>query len=66
MRTSVDRAWAHLMVVAGAAALLMGCPSYSSMTTAKPVTLEGYPRSDGTSEMRIERVIVDGKTVELR
>lgn len=36
------------------------------LTTAKPVTLEGYPRSDGTSEMRIERVTVDGKTVELR
>lgn len=36
------------------------------LTTAKPVTLEGYPRSDGTLEMRIERVTVDGKTVELR
>jgi hypothetical protein len=30
------------------------------------VTLIGYPRSDGTKEMRIERVIIDGKTVELR
>ncbi|MFN3370259.1 MAG: DUF6152 family protein [Sphingomonadaceae bacterium] len=30
------------------------------------VTLIGYPRTDGTKEMRIERVIVDGKTVELR
>jgi hypothetical protein len=30
------------------------------------VTLVGYPRTDGTKEMRIERVIVDGKTVELR
>ncbi len=30
------------------------------------VTLIGYPRSDGTKEMRVERVIVDGKTVELR
>lgn len=28
--------------------------------------LEGYPRSDGTPEMRLERVTVDGKTVELR
>ncbi len=33
---------------------------------AKSVTLIGYPRTDGTREMRIERVIVDGKTVELR
>lgn len=30
------------------------------------VTLVGYPRTDGSKEMRIERVIVDGKTVELR
>ena len=30
------------------------------------VTLVGYPRSDGTPEMRIERVVADGKTVELR
>ncbi|WP_082190148.1 DUF6152 family protein [Frateuria defendens] len=28
--------------------------------------LEGYPRRDGTPEMRIERITVDGKTVELR
>lgn len=32
----------------------------------KRVTIVGYPRSDGTAEMRIERVIADGKTVELR
>lgn len=30
------------------------------------VTLEGYPRSDGTPEMRLERITVGGKTVELR
>jgi len=29
-------------------------------------TLEGYPRSDGTAEMRLERITVDSKTVELR
>jgi len=32
----------------------------------KPVTIEGYPRKDGVAEMRIERVTVNGKTVELR
>ena len=32
----------------------------------KVVTLVGYPRKDGTREMRIERVIAGGKTVELR
>ena len=32
----------------------------------RTVTIEGYPRSDGTPEMRIERVVAQGKTVELR
>jgi hypothetical protein len=32
----------------------------------KQVVLEGYPRRDGTREMRIERVSAAGKTVELR
>lgn len=36
------------------------------LAPGKPVTLEGYPRRDGTPEMRIERVTVQGKTVELR
>lgn len=30
------------------------------------VVIEGYPRRDGTREMRIERVTAAGKTVELR
>lgn len=36
------------------------------LTSGKPVTLVGYPRSDGAAEMRIERVTVDSKTIELR
>ncbi|MDO8410180.1 MAG: DUF6152 family protein [Phenylobacterium sp.] len=32
----------------------------------KTVTLEGYARRDGTAELRLERVIAEGKTVELR
>jgi len=32
----------------------------------KTVVLEGYPRRDGTREMRIERVTAAGRTVELR
>lgn len=36
------------------------------LASGKPVTVEGYPRRDGTPEMRIERVIAQGKTVELR
>jgi len=30
------------------------------------VVIEGYPRRDGSREMRIERVTAGGKTVELR
>lgn len=40
--------------------------SREMLTSGKAVTLEGYPRKDGVAEMRIERVTVDGKTVELR
>jgi hypothetical protein len=36
------------------------------LTSGKPVTLTGYARRDGTPEMRIERVAVGGKTIELR
>jgi Family of unknown function (DUF6152) len=37
-----------------------------ALVAGKTVTIEGYPRSDGTSELRAERITVDGKTVELR
>lgn len=36
------------------------------ISPGQPITLIGYPRVDGTPEMRIERVIVGKKTVELR
>ncbi len=36
------------------------------LASGKPVTLEGYPRKDGVTEMRIERVVAEGRTVELR
>jgi len=36
------------------------------LVSGKPVTLIGYPRRDGTAEMRIETIVADGKTVELR
>ena len=38
----------------------------SMLAPGKPVTLVGYPRRDGTAEMRIESVTVGGKTVPLR
>lgn len=40
--------------------------SRDMVAPGRPVTLVGYPRKDGTREMRIERVIVGNRTVELR
>lgn len=40
--------------------------SEAMLKPGNKVTLVGYPRSDGTREMRIERVIVEGKTYQLR
>ena len=42
-----------------------GLPS-DALKTGTTVTIEGYPRSDGTAELRAERITVDGKTIELR
>ncbi|RXR07164.1 DUF6152 family protein [Pseudoxanthomonas composti] len=38
----------------------------AALTEGKTITIEGYPRLDGTPELRAERVVVDGKTIELR
>lgn len=40
--------------------------SRAMIAPGRRITVVGYPRSDGTAEMRIERVIVGDKTVELR
>jgi len=40
--------------------------SKAMIAPGKPVKLVGYPRVDGTAEMRIERITAGGKTVELR
>lgn len=42
-----------------------GLPN-DALKTGKTVTIEGYPRSDGTAELRAERITVDQKTIELR
>lgn len=36
------------------------------LSEGKTVTIVGYPRKDGTAEIRAERLIVDGRTIELR
>jgi hypothetical protein len=40
--------------------------SRSMIAPGRRITVVGYPRRDGTAEMRIERIIVGDKTVELR
>lgn len=37
-----------------------------ALSEGKTITIEGYPRLDGTPELRAERIVVDGKTIELR
>jgi hypothetical protein len=36
------------------------------LAVGKAITIEGYPRKDGTAEIRAERITVDGKVVEIR
>ncbi len=38
----------------------------ADIEAGKIVTVEGYVRKDGTAEIRAERIIAGGKTVELR
>ncbi|HEX6296153.1 MAG TPA: DUF6152 family protein [Burkholderiales bacterium] len=38
----------------------------SMLTPGAAVTVEGYANRDKPGEMRAERIIVDGKTIELR
>ena len=40
--------------------------SAAMIAPGKPISIVGYPRRDGTAEMRIERITAGGKTVELR
>jgi len=37
-----------------------------ALQVGKTVRIVGYPKSDGSPELRAERMTVDGKTVELR
>lgn len=37
-----------------------------ALQVGKTVRIVGYPKTDGSPELRAERITVDGKTVELR
>lgn len=36
------------------------------LAVGRTITIEAYPRLDGTHELRAERIVVEGTTVELR
>lgn len=42
-----------------------GLPA-GALKVGKKITIEGYPRKDGSAELRAERIVVDGKIIELR
>ena len=44
---------------------MRGLPA-DALKVGKTITIEGYPRKDGSAELRAERIVVDGKTIELR
>ena len=37
-----------------------------ALQPGKKILIEGYPKRDGSAEMRAERITVDGKQIELR
>ncbi|SAK80516.1 hypothetical protein AWB78_03816 [Caballeronia calidae] len=42
-----------------------GLPA-SALPVGKVVAVEGFPRTDGTHELKAERITIDSKTIELR
>ena len=63
----VDRDGERWLVILAPTARMesRGLPD-GGLKVGKAITIEGYPRSDGTRELRAERIVVDGKTIELR
>lgn len=37
-----------------------------ALVVGRTIGIQAYPRSDGTRELRAERIVVDGRTIELR
>ncbi len=54
------------VILASAARMEARGLSKEILASGQAVTLEGYPRRDGVAELRIERLTVAGRTVELR
>jgi hypothetical protein len=55
-----------LVVLAPLARMTSRGLAEGALVVGKTITIEGYPRLDGTRELRAERIVVDGKTIELR
>lgn len=59
-----DKKWA--IVLAPTSRMEARGLTEAMIAPGKQLSITGYVRKDGTPEMRIERVMVGGKTVELR
>jgi hypothetical protein len=59
-----DRVW-NVVLAPVTRMRTRGLPD-DALQAGRTVTLVGYPRLDGTAELRAERITVDGRTVELR
>jgi hypothetical protein len=55
-----------LVVLAPLARMTSRGLAEGALVKGKTITIEGYPRLDGTRELRAERIVVGGKTIELR
>ncbi|WP_244306805.1 DUF6152 family protein [Azotobacter salinestris] len=63
----VDYRGAEWNVVLGSSSRLLSRGVIrNDLRPGRPVILVGYPRKDGSAEMRAERLILDGRTLELR
>lgn len=58
------RSW-HVVLAPVSRMRARGLPE-GALAAGNVVTITGYPRRDGTPELRAERIVVDGTTVELR
>lgn len=58
------RTW-HVVLAPVSRMSARGLPD-GALAEGTTVTITGYPRRDGTAELRAERIVLEGKTVELR
>ena len=61
-----DRAAGYVTVIKDLSSLQHVEEEKAMLKAGMTATVEGYPNRDKPEEMRAERIIVNGKTIELR